>query len=185
MNNKVEKILKSYYSQLKAFIVKRIEDATIADDMLQEVFLKYMSSASTLIDESKTRSWLYQVTRNLIADYYRGKNQKIPTCPCASQNEKGTGNSNDDFLTHCMIPALEELPEKYREALKEAILNESSQIHFAQQTGISYSGAKSRVQRGKLLLKKLISKHCHPETDRYGNIIVFHTCSTCNSCICN
>lgn len=185
MDTTVEKIWQSCYSQLNAFIVKRVGDTNVADDMLQEVFLKYMSSVSTGNAPAKIRPWLYQVARNLINDHYRGKNKKIPTCPCASQNEKGTGNSNDDFLNHCMIPALEELPEKYREALKAAVLNEGSQIRFAQQTGISYSGAKSRVQRGKALLKTLIYRHCHPETDRYGNIIGFHTCSTCNSCICN
>ena len=184
MNSKVEKIWKSFYPELKAFIIKRTGETDIADDMLQEVFVKYLLSASTVNDPAKIKPWLYQVTRNLIADPYREMKQKRLACPCVIQNEKGAGNSNDDFLTHCMIPVLEELPEKYKKALKDAVLNKGSQIQLAQQTGISYSGAKSRVQRGKSLLKTLVSQKCHPATDLYGNIIGFDTCSTCKDCSC-
>ncbi len=71
MDKKVEKILKSWHQELRAFTLKRVHDSVIVDVILQEVFLRYMSSCSTLNDPSKIRPWLYQVTRNLTADHFR------------------------------------------------------------------------------------------------------------------
>lgn len=185
MDNKVEKIWKSWHQELRAFTLKRVHDAVITDDILQEVFLKYMSSGSTLNDPSKIRPWLYQVTRNLIIDYFR-ETRRIKQCPeLEHETETAPGNINEGFIRKCILPSVTELPEKYQAALQATVLNESPQKQFADEEGISYSGAKSRVQRGRLLLKTLVTQKCHPETDRYGNIIGFDTCSTCNDCVCN
>ncbi|MEO1451622.1 MAG: sigma factor-like helix-turn-helix DNA-binding protein, partial [Bacteroidota bacterium] len=66
---------------------------------------------------------------------------------------------------------LKQLPPKYQEALTATALEGVSQKELAEQLGISYSGAKSRVQRGKEKLKSLILACCKTETDRYGNLI--------------
>jgi DNA-directed RNA polymerase specialized sigma subunit, sigma24 homolog len=47
-----------------------------------------------------------------------------------------------------------------------------SQLELAQQLGISYSGLKSRVQRGRQMLKEKMTDLYHIQTDGYGNVIV-------------
>ena len=185
MDEKVEKIWKSWHQELRAFILKRVGDSGTADDILQEVFLKYMSSGSTLNDPSKTRPWLYQVTRNLITDHFRETMRKNQFQKNQNETETGQWNVNEGFIKNCVLPSLTELPEKYKATLDAVFLSGQHQIELAQQSGISYSGVKSRIQRGKSLLKTLVAQKCHPETDRYGNIIGFETCTTCENCTCN
>src|SRR5579863_1804736 len=66
-----EKVWEEFHPRLKQFILKRIPDEQNAEDILQEVFLKIHARIGTLRDEEKLQSWMYQITRNVIADYYR------------------------------------------------------------------------------------------------------------------
>src|SRR5216683_1532991 len=66
-----ERIWEEFHPRLKQFILKRIPDQQNAEDILQEVFLKIHTRIDTLRDEEKLQSWIYQIARNAIADYYR------------------------------------------------------------------------------------------------------------------
>ncbi|RMG58329.1 MAG: sigma-70 family RNA polymerase sigma factor [Bacteroidetes bacterium] len=74
----------------------------------------------------------------------------------------------------CIRPMIEGLPEPYREALWLSEMEGLSQKELAARLGISYSGAKSRVQRGREKLKAQILACCEVSADRYGNIIDFY-----------
>jgi len=77
---------------------------------------------------------------------------------------------------------VESLPEKYRQALLLVEFEGLSQIKLAKKLGISVSGAKSRVQRGRRMIKDALMRCCHFEFDKYGTIIDSHpiTCCCCN-----
>src|ERR1700730_8888801 len=66
-----ENLWETFHTGLKHFILKRIPDEQSADDVLQETFLKIHTRIDTLRDEEKLQSWMYQIARNAIADYYR------------------------------------------------------------------------------------------------------------------
>jgi RNA polymerase sigma-70 factor, ECF subfamily len=63
------------------------------------------------------------------------------------------------------------LAPKYQEALQLVDIEGISQIELANRLGISVSGAKSRVQRGREQLKQKLVDCCPVKTDQYGNII--------------
>jgi len=69
---------------------------------------------------------------------------------------------------------IEQLPDKYREAMMLTELEGMTQKDLSNQLGISFSGAKSRVQRGRGELKELLTACCHIEADHYGNTIDYH-----------
>jgi RNA polymerase sigma-70 factor (ECF subfamily) len=64
------------------------------------------------------------------------------------------------------------LPDKYREALQLTEIENLSQLELAERLGISYSGAKSRVQRARQMLKEKMDEVLIVKTDAYGNAIV-------------
>lgn len=66
-----ENIWETFHSGLRHFILQRVPDEQSADDVLQETFLKIHTRIATLRDEEKLQSWMYQIARNAIADYYR------------------------------------------------------------------------------------------------------------------
>jgi len=66
------------------------------------------------------------------------------------------------------------LPDKYRDALEMSEINGVSHKEIAEELNISYSGAKSRVQRGREKLKEVLLHCCEIKADKYGNIIEYH-----------
>lgn len=74
-----------------------------------------------------------------------------------------------DF-TPCLEPFLSRLPAEFREALQLTELGSLSQKDYAARLGISYSGAKSRVQRARRQLHELFTACCRIEAYAYGNI---------------
>ena len=63
------------------------------------------------------------------------------------------------------------LPRPYQEALMLVEIEGLSQKEVAEKLDLSYSGAKSRVQRGRRLLREALVNCCHIELDRRGRII--------------
>jgi RNA polymerase sigma-70 factor (ECF subfamily) len=82
-------------------------------------------------------------------------------------------------------PFIMGLPKKYRDALILSEINGMSQKDLAVHLGISYAGARSRVQRGRRLLKEELTQCCIFHTDKYGNIMDVNRksddCDNCNS----
>jgi len=152
-----ELVWNGFKDELFRFIFSRVKDNAIADDILQDVFVKIHLNLKNLHTENKLTSWLYQITRNAIADHFRKSKPNADLSDIAEElpDEK-------DYLKFekCMISFVRELPEKYREALLKTELGKLSQKEYAEEIGISYSGAKSRVQRAKEELRDLFIGCC-------------------------
>ena len=164
------KVWNEFHERLLAFIVSRVSNHEDANDILQDVFIKIHQKLDSLKDSKKLKSWIYQITRNSIIDYYRGKKgTKDENVDLTNFKEDGEIENID--LSKCLIPFINSLPDKYKNALTSTELKGMSQKEYAESIGISYSGAKSRVQRAKAQLKDLFANTCKVQTDSYGNII--------------
>jgi RNA polymerase sigma-70 factor (ECF subfamily) len=71
----IESIWNEYHNKLHRFIQGRVSDASIADDILQEVIIRVHSRINTLKDINKIQNWLYRIARNAIIDHYRAQKQ--------------------------------------------------------------------------------------------------------------
>jgi RNA polymerase sigma-70 factor (ECF subfamily) len=77
------------------------------------------------------------------------------------------------------------LPEEYREALILTEFEGITQQELAQRLGLSLSGAKSRVQRGRKMLREMLLACCHFEFDRLGKVIDYYPhCQCCADGAC-
>ncbi len=65
---------------------------------------------------------------------------------------------------------IQRLPETYREAVILSEIKGLTQKEVAQMQGTSLSGAKSRVQRGRALLKEMLADCCRLEFDHKGRL---------------
>lgn len=165
-------IWKEFNDQLLGFIKARVNNSETAKDILQEVFIKIHQGSGNLSNEDKLASWVYQITRNTIIDYYRKK--KLPISEDSIFQEIATEESDSGLnpqFVHCMMPFINQLPEKYGEALNKTIFGNLSQKEYALELDISYTAVKSRVQRARQQLKELFTHCCNIQTDSYGNII--------------
>ncbi|PKL85594.1 MAG: RNA polymerase sigma factor SigZ [Ignavibacteriae bacterium HGW-Ignavibacteriae-1] len=178
----IEEIWKEYHSNLLAFIRKRVNDTMAAEDIIQEVFIRIHSQISTLKDESKLKSWLYQITRNAIVDYYRTRK---PTSELQEWHEVPETSDEDDIeqeISSCLIPMIHHLPEKYRQAVQLSEIEERAQKEIAEVENISISGAKSRVQRGRALLKTMLHDCCVFDINRNNRLVDYYKKDDCKYC---
>lgn len=187
MEYNTEQIWKEFSSKLRSFIAHRVSDPSQIEDILQDVFVKIHSNIEFLKENTKIRSWVYQITRNTIIDYYREQKIKLEDIDeIPIEDEVAINNINNIIeleLAHKVAAGLKEmidnLPEKYSQALYLVEFQGLTQQELAKKLGISVSGAKSRVQRGRQLLKDSLMKCCHFELDRYGTIIDIYPICDC------
>lgn len=173
-----------FSGELRAFIQRRVSDEHDAEDLLQDVFLKIHTRMHTLNNEEKLASWIYQIARNTITDYYRSQNHTIELQEGIAVDEDGEEEPIARLAVgvHEMIDTL---PDIYRQPLLLSEISGMKQAEVAGQLGLSVSGAKSRIQRGRAMLKQSLLDCCHFEFDRRGSLIDYlprQDC--CEACSC-
>ena len=182
-----ENLWETFHTGLKHFILKRIPDEQSADDVLQETFLKIHTRIATLRNEDRLQSWMYQIARNAIADYYRTQKATVELPETLPVPEEPVF---EDEVIKDLIPSVksmvDSLPAPYREALILTEYEGLTQRELAQRLGLSFSGAKSRVQRAREKLKTMLLDCCHFEFDRLGKIIDYApNCACCTDAGCS
>lgn len=180
-----QQVWTEFGDRLRAFIARRVDSDADADDILQEVFLRIHRHADSLERQERLVSWLFQITRNAIVDYYRApvrRRELLAGAPLdlertAGQSERWIGDDDDASgqagreLAHCLAPMVAKLPAHYRDAVTAIDLQGVPQKDAAIQAGISLSGMKSRVQRGRQALEALMHDCCRIETDAGGRVM--------------
>ncbi len=179
----IEQIWRSYHENLHRIIQSRVGEADVADDILQDVFIKIQTGIGGLKDTTKLKSWIYQITRNAIVDHYRRQKNHDQLPDDLSQVEPDQIEQAEQELGGCMVPMINTLPERYRDALMLSEIDEIPQKVVAQKLGISLSGAKSRVQRGRAMVKDKLLDCCRIERDQRGSLVDYEPrkseCKTC------
>jgi len=155
-------------SRLRSYIARRVRDPNVVDDILQDVFLKAHISLHTLKSRGSITAWLYRIAANAIADHYRGQRPSEEV-----SEELAAPEPEPDYigeLASCLQPLIADLPETYRLPLMLSEIEGQTQKDVATKLGLSLSGAKSRVQRGREKLRERIMECCDIETER-GTIV--------------
>lgn len=159
-------------SDLRRFIRRRVSDDHVADDLLQETFMRIHRNLGTLHDADRLAAWVYQIARNVIHDHHR-KSAKQAVALADEPVDDG-----DDHLSNLKSRAgewldemIRQLPEPYQEAVRWSELEELPQQEVADRLGLSLSGAKSRIQRGRAMLKEILDGCCRFEFDQRGNLM--------------
>ena len=183
----VKVVWQAFHQRLHGFILQRVKNSTDADDILQEVFIRIYQRLDTVREMDRLQSWIFQITRYAIIDYYR-KADRQPHL--ISEQALETLVTEEDAIVFnqqmaaCLRPLLDHLPDPYREAIQLTELEGMSQVEIAPVLGLSVSGMKSRVQRGRQKLKTLLQSCCQLELDVIGNVVEYEMkdVSMCRSC---
>ena len=171
MNDITENIWNDFHKELKNFILKKVKDENIANDILQDIFLKIIDNANKIAQAKSVQQYIYGIARNATIDHFRKSGKKtFVENKYTLISEEETQSLNATIASCCIKPFIKQLPDKYQVALTKTEFENMSQKELAKELNISYSGAKSRVQRGKEKLKELIISCCNFPSDNYGNL---------------
>lgn len=148
---KFEKIWEEHKKSLLNFIKTKVDDKSIAEDILQEVSIKLFDNVKRKTDIKNYKSWLFQVARNTLADYYR-KNKKQPKL---IEEFNNTSDICVCDLSGFIIQNY--LPEKYGTPLYLSDIEQKPQNEIAEILNLSVTATKSRIQRARKKLKELVT----------------------------
>lgn len=160
---------------LRPFVARRVPDSDV-DDVVQDVFVRLQRGVSDLRDDARFGPWIYQVARSAIAEHRRTR-ARHPLAEGEPPDIEAEADPEDPesaaaaSLAAYTASLVASLPEPYREALTLTELRGLTQREAAEMLGISLSGMKSRVQRGRDRLRQLVEACCEIALDARGHVI--------------
>lgn len=176
----LETIWSEVGASLEGFVRRRIGDPHQADDVVAEVMLRIHQHLNTVDDHERVTAWVFRIARNAITDHYRRIGRRREVVGAAwDRADAGADAWLDDQeatladLATCIRPLVGCLPAEYRRALEMTDLDGVSQVEAARAEGISVSGMKSRVQRGRRQFAALVRQCCEVQLDSRGELVDF------------
>ncbi|MSU50620.1 MAG: RNA polymerase sigma factor SigZ [Opitutus sp.] len=166
-----DRAVTEFAAKLRAFIRRRVRDDATADDFTQETLLKVFRSRAALRDGQRLEAWLYRIARTTLIDFYRRTKptEELPAALTAEPADEVAQFRGAVMAT--MKRFLAELPAAYREPVRLAELDGLPLAEIALRSGLSLTAVKSRVRRGRAMLKKKLQDCCRFEFDRHGRVI--------------
>lgn len=160
-------------AKLRPFVARRVPPLEV-DDVMQDVFVRLQRGISALRDEDRFTSWLFQIARSSVAEHMRTR-ARHPLPVDGAAHEPATEAQEDDreavrSLSGCLTLFVAALPSPYREAVTLVELEGLTTREAADMVGISVSGMKSRVQRGREQLRRMLEMCCEIELDARGKV---------------
>jgi RNA polymerase sigma-70 factor, ECF subfamily len=162
-------------AKLRPFVARRVRSQVDVDDVVQDVFVRMQRGLRGLRDDERFGPWVYQVARSAIVDHQRvaAKHRVVDD---HERNDEQPEVDRDDraleeALASYLAPLVAMLPSPYREALTLIELEGLTHGQAAARLGISLSGMKSRVQRGRVRLRQALEDCCHIALDARRRVV--------------
>ncbi len=172
-------IWRAFVGNLHTYVRRHVHPSN-ADDLAGEILLKLVESRLAVENATNPIAWMRRVATNTLIDHYRRAEVRRraamaddPTDPMHPMGDSGPEHDVTTALAACLRPMIMELPEPYAGALLMTDIEGLTQAEAARRVGISVSGMKSRVQRGRAKLKQALYRCCAIEADRRGNIVKY------------
>lgn len=172
----MKKLWEDFHERLYNFIRSRVKNEQDAEDILQEVFIKIYKKKGSLKDQGKLTSWIFQICRNTIIDYYRKSKAVETELDFDIQDEVNT----EQEMCSCLMSFIEKLATPHKEIILKTSIQKQSLKGFAIESSLSYAATKSRIQRARKALKDLFLNCCMVEADKYGNILSLNQSEDCS-----
>lgn len=162
-------------AHVRGMLGGRLASGADAEDVVQEVLLRVFRGTSGLRDVDRFGSWLAAMVRNAIADHLRSR-QRHPLASgdgadIAEQEPHEPDDAARKGLITALRPFVERLPAIYREVITLSELDDIPHAEIARRLSISVSGVKSRVQRGREQLHRMLTDCCQISVDARGGVV--------------
>jgi RNA polymerase sigma-70 factor (ECF subfamily) len=176
-------IYDQYYARVRKFILALVKDEWVADDIIQETFLKVQQNIESLRDPTRLSSWIFRIAHNLCQDHFRRlkksrKEERIDQEETEDLNEaliqKGLGIQKEleqRQMGECVQNQINLLPESLRTVLVLFDIMEFSHQESADILGITVKNVKVRLHRARKRLKTILEEKCAFERDERNVLI--------------
>jgi RNA polymerase sigma factor (sigma-70 family) len=166
----LEVLINRHQSKVYSYIISRIRDEDLANDIFQDVFVKVIQTLKKgkYNEEGKFLPWILRIAHNLVIDHFR-RNKRMPTISPSSEFDvfdiiKDDAPTRETSLIWEQIEGdlkklIEYLPDEQKEVLHMRHYSRMSFKEIAESTDVSINTALGRMRYALINLRKLIEKH--------------------------
>ena len=173
-----------FRSRLADYVRRRVEPSAV-DDAVGSVLLRLVRHQEALRAAGNPTAWMLRVAANAVADHHRRRaveRRALEAFGAEDPAEEASDDATTAEFARCLIPFIRDLPPAYGEALMLTEIEGLTQTEAARCLGLSVSGMKSRVQRGRAKLKQALLRCCAVETDRWGTVLDYRSRRPLSGC---
>ena len=145
------------------FLERRLGDRALAEDILQDAFVKTLEKGDAVRDEDASVAWFYRLLRNAIIDHYRRtgtRNRALEGLARELQDAVEPPPEMHDAICGCVARLATTLKPEYADAINRVELEGVAVQDFAKESGITSNNAAVRVFRAREALKKQVKASC-------------------------
>ncbi len=165
-----------YYHRVRKFILASVKNESVADDLLQETFIKIQENLDRLRDPDKISSWIFRIAYHLCQDHFRNLKRSstqeeihdglvnLEEAPIQKKLEQGE-------MSRCVQNKLSLLPETLRSVIIFADIMDFSHQEMADILGLTVENVKVRLHRARKKFKAILEKECTFEVDERSLLV--------------
>jgi RNA polymerase sigma-70 factor (ECF subfamily) len=165
-------VYQNLQQSLLGFIRKQVTDPVLAEDLLQDVFLKAINAIQRGDTPANLIAWLYTIARNSVIDHYRAKRPTDPLPDDLAAVDTDDHHIEQD-LARCLKPLVQSLPPLYRNTLLATDFAGQPLQSLVALEKVSLSAIKSRASRGRKMLRQRLLTCCTINVSSSGQIEEF------------
>ena len=176
-------VVERYRALIHRYVSRLVGDASLADDLTQETFLRVHQHLGKLKDAAAVEAWLYRIATNVSYDHFRRREHREPALPLASPDDDGEGAVVEEAalrpdqlleqreMSDCVVRFLVALPSAHRQVLLLHDLQGYTDPEIAQMLGLSLQNVKIRLHRARVRLRAALGEGCRISCDDRGVFI--------------
>ncbi|MFW0715292.1 RNA polymerase sigma factor [Pedobacter sp. N23S346] len=153
-----EVIYSHYCNSIYSKILKMTKDESIADDLLQDIFVKIWERKESIVEEYSFKGWIYKIAENSVFDYYRKLSQDVKLRSQLIITFAEIYEQTEDYLfdqerNKILTEAIQQLPTQRQIIFKLCKLDGKSYAEVAEMLGISSSTVSGQMVKAMKAIK--------------------------------
>jgi RNA polymerase sigma factor (sigma-70 family) len=163
LSPEVVNTLVSNHRAFLGFLEKRVGSRALAEDILQDAFVRGLDRLGTLESDESAVAWFYRVLRNAVIDHHRRRSsadRKLEAFAAELEHHAGQEPDVHGAVCRCVAELAATLKPEYAEALARVELDGVPVKDYAAESGITSNNAAVRVFRAREALRKQVARSC-------------------------
>jgi RNA polymerase sigma-70 factor (ECF subfamily) len=157
-------VLVANHRHFLAFLERRVGSRAVAEDLLQEAFVRGIDRAPSLRRPEAATAWFYRMLRNALVDHYRRQGAESRALAAAALEAPEADNGEDEELHRlvcgCIGELVDTLRPEYASAIRRVELEGVPVRQFAGEAGITPNNAAVRLHRARESLRRQVVRSC-------------------------
>jgi RNA polymerase sigma factor (sigma-70 family) len=151
------------HREFLGFLQSRVGSRALAEDILQDAFVRGIGKLDSLRDDESAVAWFYRILRNAVIDHHRRHEVTDRRLAALAAELDVTAEQGDELrgaVCQCVARLADNLKPEYAEALRRIEVDGVAVKEYAAEAGITSNNAAVRVFRAREALKKQVARSC-------------------------